>query len=65
MSRVSDLLEAAAEAGRQSPPPVDQVARYGHAPVPPTLRCQECGRRLSLESVGDRTRWVHVAGAGE
>lgn len=70
--QVNQLLEDAAAAGRTSPPPADELARYGHAPVPPTLRCQGCGRWLALERTGTITiepgglahhhfRWIHVA----
>jgi hypothetical protein len=64
---VDQLLEDAAAAGRTSPPPEDELARYGHAPVPPTLRCQDCGRWI--RPIGDfddidapyTARWAHAA----
>lgn len=66
MIPVSRLLEDAAAAGRSTPPPTDELARYGHGPVPPTLRCQDCGRLI--RPVGDfadtdapyTARWAHV-----
>lgn len=63
---VNRVLAAAAAEGRQDPPPVDELARYGHAPVPPTLRCQDCGQRLQLvDDPAGGTRWGHVAGEGD
>jgi hypothetical protein len=54
---IAELLERAALAGRQSPPPPDELTTYGHEPVPPTPRCQVCGRRLVFVFA---SRWVHV-----
>lgn len=67
--RTNALLAAAAAEGRQDPPPPDELARYGHAPVPPSLRCQTCGRLLYLAAtVGEPeiaagTAWRHVPDA--
>lgn len=60
--RINAVLAAAAAEGRQHPLPADELAQYGHAPVPPTMRCQECGRRLVLvERIGsaEDPRIVH------
>lgn len=60
---VHELLRAAAEAGRQSPPPADDLARYGHHPAPPTLRCQTCGRLLWFSTA--EWRWFHAESADD
>lgn len=57
---IVQLLDDAAAAGRTSDPsPADELARAGHLPVPPTLRCQQCGRRLELQATGGRWWWAH------
>lgn len=55
------LLDAAAAAGRSSPPPLDELARYGHWPVAPMARCQVCGRWLELRTDDHGgAGWAHL-----
>lgn len=59
---ISQLLEGAASAGRSAHvSPADELARCGHMPTPPMLRCQECGRRLELQLTDDRWWWSHAS----
>jgi hypothetical protein len=59
---IAQLLEDAAAAGRTSDPtPEHDFVRTGHKPVPPTLRCQQCGRRLELQATDGRWWWSHEA----
>lgn len=55
------LLEDAAAAGRTSHlSPAVELARSGHLPSPPTLRCQQCGRRLEIQLTDERWWWSHA-----
>jgi len=54
---VAGLLERAALEGRPEPDEDPNTIRPDHAPVPPALRCQRCGRWLSVVRP-DESSWL-------